>query len=69
MRPLYRHWHDDLIRPTRSAAEKVLEMVDEGMLNPRDVFLMCLKYMSDDDVKEMCKANEINLNTGEEEDE
>ena len=69
MRPLTRHWHDDLIRPTRSATEKVLEMVDEGMLNPRDVLLMCLKYMSDDDVKEMCKANEIDLNTGDEEDE
>lgn len=69
MRPLYRHWHDDLIRPTRPATEKVLEMVDEGLLNPRDVLLMCLKYMSDDDVKEMCKANEIDLNTGDEEDE
>ena len=61
MRPLYRHWRDDLIRPTRSATDKVLEMVDEGLLNPRDVLLMALKWMSEDDVKEMCTANEINL--------
>ncbi len=62
MRPLTRHWRDDLIRPTTSVREtsnKVLEMVDEGLLNPRDVLVMALKWMSEDDVKEMCKANEI----------
>ena len=61
------HWRNGLIRPnTREATNKVLEMVDEGLLNPRDVLLMALKWMSEDDVKEMCKANEINLE-GEEE--
>ena len=34
---------------------------DNGILNPRDVVLMCLKWMSEDEVKEMCKANEIDL--------
>jgi hypothetical protein len=34
-------------------------MVDEGLLNPRDVLLMALKWMSEDDVKEMAKANEL----------
>ena len=62
MRPLYRHWRDDLIRPdTREITNKVLEMVDNGILNPRDVLLMALKWMSEDNVKEMCTANEINL--------
>ena len=61
MRPLYKHWRDDLIRPTRPATDKVLEMVDNGLLNPRDALLMALKWMSEDDVKAMCKANEINL--------
>lgn len=54
------HWRDDLIRPnTREATNKVLEMVDGGLLNPRDVLLMALKWMSEDDVKEMAKANEL----------
>lgn len=71
MRPRYQHWRDDLIRsnhPVREATNKVLEMVDNGILNPRDVLLMALKWMSEDDVKEMCKANEINLE-GDTEDE
>ncbi len=72
MRPRYPHWRDDLIRPTtsvRGATNKVLEMVDEGLLGSRDVLIMCLKWMSEDDVKEMCKANEINLDVEDEEDE
>ena len=49
-----------MIRPnTREATNKVLEMVDGGLLNPRDVLLMALKWMSEDDVKEMAKANEL----------
>ncbi len=69
MRPLYKHWRDDLIRPTtpvRETTNKVLEMIDEGTLNARDVVLMCLKWMSEDDVKEMCKANEIDLSVEDE---
>ena len=62
MKERFSHWRDDLIRHnTRSTTNKVLEMVDEGLLNPRDVLLMALKWMSEDDVKEMCKANESNL--------
>jgi hypothetical protein len=34
-------------------------MVDNGILNPRDVLLMALKWMSEDDVKEMAEANEL----------
>ena len=62
MRPRYQHWRDDLIRsnhPVREATNKVLEMVDNGILNPRDVLLMALKWMSEDDVKEMAEANEL----------
>lgn len=62
MNPRLKYWREDLIRPdTRSATNKVLEMVDNGILNPRDALLMALKWMSEDEVKEMCKANEINL--------
>ena len=69
MRPLYRHWSYDLrTHETRQATNKVLEMVDEGLLNPRDVLVMALKWMSEDDIKEMCKANEIDLDMEDEED-
>ena len=63
MRPRYKHWRDDLMptRPVRETTNKVLEMIDEGLLNPRDIVMMCLKWMSEDDVKEMCKANELDL--------
>lgn len=69
MRPLTRHWRDDLIRSNpREATNKILEMVDEGLLNPRDVLLMALKWMSEDDVKEMAEANELFKEDTEDED-
>ena len=46
---------------SREATNKLLEMIDEQLIDPKDVVLMCLKWMSEDAVKEMCKANEINL--------
>lgn len=45
----------------RKATNKVLEMIDVGMLNAEEVVMMCLKWMSEDDVKAMCEANEIDL--------
>jgi hypothetical protein len=69
MRPLQRHWSYDLhTHETRKATNKVLEMVDEGMLNPRDVLVMALKWMSEDEVKAMCEANEINFEEEQEDD-
>lgn len=60
MKPLARHWRDDLIRPnSRATTNKILEMVDEGLVNARDVLLMALKWMSEEDVKAMAKANEL----------
>lgn len=43
----------------RDATNKILEMIDNGLLSPTSVVTMCLKWMSEDDVKEMCKANEL----------
>ena len=60
MRPLAKHWRDDLIRPNpKATTNKILEMVDEGLVNARDVLLMALKWMSEDDVEAMAKANEL----------
>jgi hypothetical protein len=35
------------------------ELVDEGLVDPEAVVRMCLAYMSEDDVKDMCRANDI----------
>lgn len=60
MRPLTKKWWEDL-KPTnpRATTNKILEMVDEGLVNARDVLLMALKWMSEDDVEAMAKANEL----------
>lgn len=44
---------------SRETTNKLLEMVDEGMLDARTLALACLKYMSEDDVKDMAHANEF----------
>ena len=56
-------------QPVRETSNKLLELIDNYALDPRQVVLMCLKWMSEDDVKEMCKANEIDLNMEGEDDE
>jgi hypothetical protein len=53
----------------RETTCKVLEMMNDGLLDPKDLVMMCFKWMSEDDVKEMCKANEIDLEEGEEDEE
>jgi hypothetical protein len=52
----------------REASNKLLEMVHEGLLSPTAVIAMCLKWMSEDDVKEMCATNEIYFEEDEEDD-
>ena len=38
---------------TRQATERVLELVEDGLLDRDTVIMACLKYMSEDDVKYM----------------
>ena len=45
----------------RDATCKILEMVDDGLLDAKMVAMACLGYMSEDDVKDMARANDINL--------
>ena len=54
---------------TRKATNKLLEMIDDGLLSTTSVVTMCLRWMSEDDVKEMCNANEINLDEDEEDED
>lgn len=59
------HWRAGL-KPARETTNKILELIDESVLNPRDIVLMCLKWMSEDEVAEMAKANELDLEQEEE---
>ena len=53
----------------RQATEKVLEMVEEGILDKDTVIMSCLKYMSEDDVADMAQMNEFFMTTNDEEDD
>ena len=55
---------------TRQATDKILEMVEQGILDKDTVIMSCLKYMSEDDVADMAHSNEFFINEEEyEEDE
>lgn len=45
----------------RKYTNMVLNMLPEGMstMSAEDVAKMCLAYMSEDDVKDMCRANDL----------
>ena len=53
----------------RQATEKVLEMVEEGILDKDTVIMSCLKYMSEDDVADMAQMNEFFINEEEDDDD
>ena len=53
---------------TRKFTNKLLEMVEEGLLDKDQVILACVNYMSEHDVADMMHANEF-LYEEEEEDE
>lgn len=62
MRPLAKEWWEDL-KPfnTRETTNRILEMVDGELLDAKAVLLMALKWMSEDEVQAMAKANELLL--------
>lgn len=43
----------------RQMTNRLLELVEEGVLDPTHVVLACVKYMSEDDVADMCHVNEF----------
>jgi hypothetical protein len=43
----------------RTQTTKLLEMMDEGLINADTIAEMCLAYMSEDDVADMMRANDI----------
>ena len=48
--------------------DKLIELVEDGNLDPMMALTMCLKWMSDDDVGEMLDANELSERFQEEDD-
>lgn len=44
---------------TREYTNKLLEMVEEGILDRDNVIMACVKYMSEDEVKDMMHHNEF----------
>jgi hypothetical protein len=43
----------------REYTTKLLEMMDEGMISAEAVAEMALAYMSEDDVKDMVRSNDL----------
>jgi hypothetical protein len=44
---------------SRQATNKLLEAIEEGLLDKDTVIMACVKYMSEDDVADMCHINEF----------
>lgn len=52
----------------RKTTNKVCELAEEGIISWRDLAMMSLKWMSEDDVAAMCKANEVFIENDDEDD-
>lgn len=52
----------------RTQTTKLLEMMDEGLISATAIAEMALAYMSEDDVADMMRANDILLDEEEDED-
>lgn len=44
---------------SRPATNRLIRMLDDGILLPETVLTMCLDYMSEDDVADMMRMNDI----------
>ena len=39
--------------------DKAIDFVEQGLVEPMTMIIMCLKWMSEDDAEEMLDANEL----------
>jgi hypothetical protein len=53
---------------TRKYTNLLLEMIEDGLLDRDMVIMACVKYMSEDDVRDMMECNEF-INEEEESEE
>jgi hypothetical protein len=56
-------------RQTRPETNRLIDMLDEGLLDARAVADMALAFMSEHEVKQMMQANDIPTTDQEDEDE
>ena len=54
---------------TRKITNRLIEMMDMGALDPINLAMMCLKYMSESNVTDMARLNGLNELINEEEDD
>ena len=50
----------------REMTNRLLEMIEEGLLDKDNVIMACVKYMSEDDVADMMRLNEFIIDDDEE---
>ena len=53
----------------RKYTTMIMDMMDEGVLSPQAVADMCLAYMSEADVEDMCRGNDLLPEEDEDEEE
>lgn len=56
-------------RNPRENTNKLLEMIDEGLLDKDTILQAALEWLSDAEVEEMCRRNDIFLNEEDEDDD
>lgn len=44
---------------TREITNKLIEMMDEGALDPTNLAMMCMNYMSEANVADMARLNDL----------
>ena len=54
---------------TRQYTEQLLEMIEDGILDRDAVIMACVKYMSEDEVRDMMEINEFVPEAEEDEEE
>jgi hypothetical protein len=58
-RPYLTKWNPTNPIDVRKNTNRLLEMVENEEIDKYTVILMCVKYMSEDDVTDMMRRNEI----------
>lgn len=47
---------------SRKVTNQILDDIENGLLDPEVVLLACLRYMSEDDVRDMALQNDLIVN-------
>jgi hypothetical protein len=53
--------HMDMTTMSRCGRDRLLEATEDGLLDPQHVLQMVARWMTSDEIYEMCTHNEINL--------